>query len=1130
MPTKYTGRVMLILMVFACAAIFIIPPQTMFKPGLSFRQRSNLKPGIDMVGGVSLIYKIKAPEGGFNLGTGNLAEQTMEALKKRVDPDGVRNLVWRPIGADELEIQMPLAENSDLAPKKRQAYTEAQAQLQATNIHQSDVLAALGLPAGPKRDAALNELSQGDPKRQDLFKQLTDMSDQLAAARAMASGPSVSKAQMEQAAKVLDEVGEKFDDAKGQIEDDNLTPDALEGILSDLPKTQSKLDDLNSRYADFPLRKTAIDNLIQKYNDYAPLKSSLDDAAGLKALLKGSGVLEFHIVAFDTTDPRYRLMYDRMKPGGKGPTPEPGDDTLRWFQVDRPEDFDRPGAPPRTVEWNDKHYLLCLITPECSMTKADPWALDRAYPTADDTGVRAVGFQFDTNGGHLFSELTTRWKPNNGQEYQLATVLDGKIITAPNILGPITGGSGYISGGEEGYNDTEFTYLINTLNAGSLPAQLEDEPISERRIGSTLGADNLRKGLNACGFGLVVVGVFLISYYYLAGIVAFAAVLLNLIIILGVMAGFSATFTLPSIAGIVLSVGTAVDANVLIFERLREEQHRGLGLRMALRNSYDRAFSAIVDSNMTTLITSLFLYWFGSEEVKGFGLTLIIGIMASLFSALFFTKTVFGLLIDKGGVKNLGSLPLTFPKWDALLKPNIDWMWLAKFFYTFSIIAITGGLIFFAYYASQGKMMDIEFAAGTSVEFELKAPMGIEQVRDLISHADKDALPSPSVVSLGTDETAYQVVTPGTGEGKVRDAVVECLGTNLKTQLPSRFDGVDFQTVSDAMNQNIVFPVPADLRLWPGGNAPPEARDYVGGVAIRMTNLDPPLTPTEIRARIDRALPQAPGAAMLNSVIVVAPVGDDTTTSSATMLATNPGVIYSVERAGDWREELASPAWNLVRGAVDHEATLRGVSSFSPSVAGDMRRDASISLTLSILVIMAYIWVRFGNLKYATATVVALLHDTVFTLAALGYAHAIADTTVANLLQVEPFRINLTVVAGILTIMGYSMIDTIVVFDRIRENRGKYGHLSRMVINDAINQTLSRTLLTCGTTTITVAFMFFLGGAGIHGFTFVLLIGILVGTYSSVAIAAPILLVHADRENPGMRVGGAQPRLAGAAA
>jgi len=371
-------------------------------------------------------------------------------------------------------------------------------------------------------------------------------------------------------------------------------------------------------------------------------------------------------------------------------------------------------------------------------------------------------------------------------------------------------------------------------------------------------------------------------------------------------------------------------------------------------------------------------------------------------------------------------------------------------------------------------------------------------------------LPAPSVVSVGTDQTAYQVVTTSQDAATVKRVVVETLGSLLKTQLPSRFDGVDDKTVTEAMAHDVVFPVPDDLRQWPYGAAPSQARDYAGGVAIRLMNLNPPLSAAEIKKRIDNDRPQTPGADKLASIAVVAPGPDDRPVTNALILVSHPSVVYSPEREGDWRTELASPAWTLVRGAVNHEATLRGVNSFNASVAGDAKRDATIALTLSILVIMAYIWIRFGNLKYGTATMVALLHDTIFTLAAVGYAHLLADTTIAQYLELEPFRVNLTMVAGILTIMSYSMIDTIVVFDRIRENRGKFGHLSRTVVNDAINQTLSRTLLTCGTTTMTVAFMYFMGGAGIHGFTFVLLIGILVGTYSSVAIAAPLLLIGSD--------------------
>ncbi|HUB24295.1 MAG TPA: protein translocase subunit SecD [Tepidisphaeraceae bacterium] len=1120
MPTKFTGRITFILFILGLAVILIFPPSTMFDSTLSWRERCALKPGIDIVGGVKLVYKIKPPQvsGPINNGATDLAEQVMEALKKRVDPDGVRNLVWRPIGSDELEIQMPLSSHSEDAPRKRQAYTEALTEIEATNVHRADVLDAISMPPGPARVKQIEDLTQGDPKRLALFDSLAQMHDQLAAAAAIARPASgkvtASPDDLRKAIEVLDKTGEKFDEAEQQIEDDNINTTDLESILDGMTTDPAKfgpmLSDLRTRYADFPARAKALDNFVAKYNDYLTVKSSLDDAADLKRLLKGSGVLEFHIVAYNPADPKYQMMYARMRPGGQGPSPQPGDDTYQWFQVDRVSDFDRPGAPPRTVEWNDKHYILCLITPDASMTKSQPWALERAFPSSDDMGMPVVGFQFDTNGGHLFGDLTTRWKPDNGMSYQLATTLDGKIITAPNINGPITGGSGIITGGGEGgFSQDDLTYLVNTLNAGSLPAQLEDEPISEQRVGSTLGADNLRKGLVACGFGLVVVGVFMIGYYYVAGLVAFVAIIMNLLLILGCLAAMGATFTLPSIAAIVLSVGTAVDANVLIFERLREEQHRGLGLKMALRNSYDRAFSAIIDSNMTSVITSIFLYMNGTEEVKGFGLTLVIGIGASLFTALFVTKTIFGIMIEKFGVKNLSSLPLTFPKWDKMLKPNIDWMGMAWAFYTFSIIGITGGLILFGIYAYKGEMLGIEFSSGTSVQFELKQPQTIGQIRDII---DKTDLPSPSVVSLGTDQAAYEVITPSVDTAHVKQAVVEAVGPLLNIQLPSRFTGVDDATVADALRDKVLFPIPADLRQWPYGTPPPQARDYTGGVAIRLNDINPALTPQEIRQRIYADEPQTPGTNAFSDIAVVAGVPNDMKTTSALVLISHQSILYSPEREGEWRTELAAPAWNLVRGAVNHEASLRGVNSFNPSVAGDARRAATVALTLSIIAIMVYIWIRFGNLKYGTATMVALLHDTIFTVAALGYSHLLADTAVAGILELEPFRIDLTIVAGILTIMSYSMIDTIVVFDRIRENRGKFGHLSRSVINDAINQTLSRTLLTCGTTTITVAFMYFLGGPGIHGFTYVLLIGILVGTYSSVAIAAPLLLIHSERE------------------
>jgi SecD/SecF fusion protein len=233
------------------------------------------------------------------------------------------------------------------------------------------------------------------------------------------------------------------------------------------------------------------------------------------------------------------------------------------------------------------------------------------------------------------------------------------------------------------------------------------------------------------------------------------------------------------------------------------------------------------------------------------------------------------------------------------------------------------------------------------------------------------------------------------------------------------------------------------------------------------------------------------------------------------VLTVDPDIQYKDDQL-KWQEEVAGPMWKTVQDAITGEAKLQKVNTFDPSIAADTTRDAMMSLTISLIGIMIYIWLRFGNLQFGTATVLAMLHDTFLAIGAIGFAHLAYQylPPIAHALMLEPFRLNLTMVAAILTIMSYSMIDTIVVFDRIRENRGKFGHLDRKVINDSINQTLSRTLLTAGTTIVTVAVMYIYGGPGIHGFTFVLLFGILVGTYSSIAIAAPMLLLHRKGTHP----------------
>jgi SecD/SecF fusion protein len=361
---------------------------------------------------------------------------------------------------------------------------------------------------------------------------------------------------------------------------------------------------------------------------------------------------------------------------------------------------------------------------------------------------------------------------------------------------------------------------------------------------------------------------------------------------------------------------------------------------------------------------------------------------------------------------------------------------------------------------------------------------------------------------------------------EVRESVLKALGTNLKIELRSTFNGVDQN--EEAVEGKLVIPIEnADQQI--AGFNPNELADYIGGAAIVLENLDPPISPAEIQKRIERTRlqPQAGRAAPAyrEFTVVSESANSNEPVRTAIVLVTDPRFGYDTDEAR-WRQEVAAPFWRLVKDAVNSEANLTRVANFNSQVAKETQTDALVALTLSILVIMAYIWVRFGNFKYGTATVVALLHDTLFTLAAVGLAHYAVQWAypLANALMLEPFRINLTLVAAVLTVMGYSMNDTVVVFDRIRENRGKFGHVDRQVVNDSINQTLSRTLLTGGTTILTIFVMYVFGGPGIHGFTFALLIGILVGTYSSIAIASPILLIGGAPEE---RAGDSKKRPVG---
>ncbi len=1132
MQHNHSGRIAIIVGVLTLGLVGIFWPfQRLFNSQLSFSQKTNLRPGIDIAGGTRVMYEIKAPPGGV---PSDLSQQVAAALKKRVDPDGVRNLVWRPQGPTRLEIQMPLTANANSNHEAREKFKTSEQNLAATNIRRSDIDAALNLPA-EQREAKFKAIANGSETRLKDLQELTGINDKIN--EAIANRDLEKRVSLEPRRdaiiKKLEATNIDLTQFQAALDFVDKAVETSKKEKEDTTKAEKDRTDKISEFAgllgDDPARQEAVKQFAASYRDLRQSKGTLGDAEDLKRELQGSGVLEFHILVpnQDLQRDDASAMTQRLKPQNgepaKGVLPMQGD-TMRWYEVDHPGEMHSQAM----FDFANKKWILCYngplaggqdssITPMAMIHKEGmpAWGLQKAFPEYDQrSGETVVGFEFDRQGGKLFGELS-----GGNINKALGIILDEKVISAPNLISRIEG-RGIITGDR---TEKDRQYLISTLNAGSLPASLASQPISERTVSPQIGGDNLRAGLYACFIGLAVVCVFMVVYYHTTGVIAFIAVLMNFVMILGVLAMFNATFTLPGIAALVLTVGTSVDANVLIFERLREEQHRGLSLRMAVHNAYDRAFSAILDSNVITVITSLVLFGFGSEEVKGFGLTLLIGILTSLFTSLFVTKTIIDVMIDQFGLKKLGSLPLSYPKWDKMLKPNIDWMGKAWIFYVVSIVIIVTGLS--AFFIRGREMFDIEFASGTSVEFELKADsaMSLAEVRKTFDDAHSHALPALSVVAITSTQDKdrnYEVVTPNGQSNEVKDAVMKILGSKLNVDPSSTFDGSGQgdEKADDTFVKAMGVAVfkPEDIK---NAGAPwlreDDVANFSKGVAIILKNLSPPLPRKAILERVERARLSSRDNTY-RDVKVLSPRGDTEPTDTAVILVSEPDVTSTAETASDhtWSDKLAKPMWTVTVDAIRRPPALQKVTNFSPQVAADMKTDAGLALALSIGLVMVYIWLRFSNFKFGTATVVAMLHDVLIAIGVIGLSHIASDYIpgLSKALLLEPFRMNLTLVAAVLTVMSYSMIDTIVVFDRIRENRGKFGHLDRQLINDSINQTLSRTLLTAGTTLSTVFVMYVFGGPGIHGFTFVLLVGILVGTYSSIAIAAPLLLLGSNKK------------------
>lgn len=547
-----------------------------------------------------------------------------------------------------------------------------------------------------------------------------------------------------------------------------------------------------------------------------------------------------------------------------------------------------------------------------------------------------VSLDFDAKGRKKIRQLTgqaaKRYNENKTIS-RLAIVLDGVVYSAPSMkvevdTNPIIEGN---------FTKDEVEDLSLILRAGSLPAPIIIE--QENTIGPTLGQDSIRKGVTAAVFGSLLVLVFMAVYYLVAGLIANFALCLNIIIIMGALSFRDATLTLPGIAGIILTIGMAVDANVLIFERIREELKVGKSIRPAIQAGYHKVFSTILDANLTTLLTAFILYQIGTGAIKGFGLTLMIGITASMFTALVVTRLVFDFLTIKTRI--LKKLPML----EVLKESKFDIIDKRKIAYGLSLIVIIGGLIVFAQRGAEN--FGIDFTGGTIQQIQFTKAPDVTKVRNALKSVN---LEKATIQTFGEDNNII-IRTEGQESSKITKAIKE----NFK----------------------------------------------------------------------------------------------------------------------------------------DNSAQVLRVEEIGPTIGRELRYKALMAIGLAIVVICIYITFRF-EFKFGVCAIIALLHDVIVTL---------------GIYSISGRELSLPIIAAILTIIGYSLNDTIVVFDRIREDIHLMHKASfKDIVNKSINQTLSRTIITSLTTLLVVLSLYLFGGSVINDFAFVLLIGVVVGTYSSIFVAAPILV------------------------
>jgi SecD/SecF fusion protein len=747
-----------------------------------------------------------------------------------------------------------------------------------------------------------------------------------------------------------------------------------------------------------------------------------------------------------------------------------------------------------------------------------------------------VSFKFNTRGGDLFYDVTNQNRPDKrgGQDQfyrHLAIILDNEVMSAPRLITAIQT-DGQITGN---FTSKEVNQLVSILRAGALPATLKPLPVSENTIGPTLGEDTIRSGTFSVGVAFAVVLAFMIVYYRFAGFVACVALLANLLLTVGFMVLVNATFTLPGLAGLVLMLGMAVDANVLIYERLREERDRGASLALAIRNGYDRAFPTIIDTHLTSIFTAIVLYVVGNDQLKGFGISLTVGLIISLFTSLYMTRLLFDIWLAKGWLHKLSMFRL-------LSRTNIDFMSIRYAMFALTVFVSLAGITLFLVRGKAG--LNIDFVGGTAYTGQLNEAMTITDLRNLLKEDRQGVVLSVRDVKQTDSEGHSFLVTYQQGDkGQVSLATAatpEQVKERAQTLPDSSVEQIFRPNEPSEGNRSRYFTVrtsekEADLVMVTLSRLLRQDDTSL----LKQTTLDydtkgkePTLTFSDFASpgRVQDLLVRTFHAMGIDEPqpVDVRGVGENQQGSYKQMRL----VLTQTAAAKMDPAKLNQALAELKREFGNRPQPLR-LENFDSQLALETQTRALYAILASWGAILLYLWFRFGSWTFGLAAVLCLVHDLFFTLGVIAFSHYIHHwfPSVAHVLLLQDFKIDLPAVAALLTLVGYSVSDTIVVFDRIREVRGKNPELTPQMINDSVNQTLSRTLLTAFSVWLVVTVLYIFGGEGVHLFAFVMVAGVLVGTYSSIYIASPLLLIFGEGRKPSsIRERRPQPQPEGAPA